>query len=103
MTTTYKLIPSSISALLYVQGPNDSRLLPPPCVYISEEKGVVYGQRDVPLDKSGLPEQVQEAIRAHFKYVFDLEHENWKQPGPSPRAEYCDQAKPWEIRIDDNT
>lgn len=96
---TYRLIPSSTAAMLYVQKSTDVAR-PQPCVYLSDEKGAVYGHKDVPLQRSELPEVVQDSIRAHFKRVFDLAHENWKQPGPSPRALYCDTAQPWEIRVE---
>jgi len=99
--TYYKMQPSSIAALLYVVKSTD-RLLPQPCIYISAEKGVVYGHKDVPLHRSDLPEEVQESIRKYFEHVFSLEHENWTVPGPSPRAAYCDTAQPWEIRVENS-
>ena len=98
MTTTYKMIPASAAALVYVQRSDDVMLLQP-CVFLSHEKGVVYGQRDVPLADSGLPQSVIESIEAYFKQVFDLEHEDWKGPGPSPRAQFVETAQKWFITI----
>jgi hypothetical protein len=96
MPTTYKIIPASVAAVVYVQRSDDVMMLQP-CVFISHEKGIVYGQRDVPLADSGLPQQVIESIEAHFVKVFLLEHEDWAGPGPSPRARYVETAKSWSI------
>ena len=37
----------------------------------------------------------------HFELVFGLEHENWTGQGKSPRAEYCDNARPWIVVVTD--
>lgn len=70
-------------------------------IYLSEEKGAVYSSRDYPISQSNLPLEVRAAINKHFGTVFSLPHENWKGPGPSPRAQYCDALQPWTIETPD--
>lgn len=93
---TYKMIPSSVAALVHVQQSTDV-LLPRACIFMSKETGVRY-------ECTGpLPEVVRDSINAYFRKVFDLEHENWKGSGPSPRAVFVDSAKPWTITIEEST
>lgn len=97
----YELIPGSVAALLYVRpsvytGFSGASI---PCVYLSAERGVVVGRREKPLEGIGWPDEVKAAINKHFDTVFALEHENWKDPGPSPRAQYCDNAKAWTVEV----
>lgn len=69
-------------------------------IFLSHEKGVVFGHRETPMAQSSLPQQVQDSISAHFKHVFSLEHETWRgYPNPSPRRVYCDAAQPWTIEV----
>lgn len=93
---TYKMIPGSVAALVYVQHSTDVTL-PRACIFMSKERGFHYeGGR-------ALPEAVHTSIEAYFRKVFDLEHELWKGPGPSPRAVFVDSAKPWTITIEEST
>lgn len=70
------------------------------CVYLGIDRGVRVGTRDVPLERCEFPPSVVQAIYTHFKHVFSLEHEGWKGPGPSPRAQYMDAIQPWSIYED---
>ena len=98
---TYRLVPGSVAALLYVHG---GHLDPTqPAIFMNNETGVVYGPGAIPpsLNQSGLPLEVQTEINKYFEHVFSLEHETWKGPGPSPRAQYVDTAVPWTVEYDD--
>jgi hypothetical protein len=93
---SFGLIPGRIAALLYIDMPGGLRV---PAIYMSKARGVVIGNSEAPLPSSGLPLTVQRAIHNHFELVFGLEHENWTGPGKSPRADYCDRAKPWLVVV----
>lgn len=91
--------PSGVASVLNVTLENAAGTSMATCIFMSHERGVVVGIAAVPLDKTDWPEEVKAEVRRHFKTVFDLEHEMWKGPGPSPRAAYCDEAKKgsWSI------
>lgn len=72
---------------------------PVSAIFMSHEKGVVIGLHDKPMASSDLPQPVQDSINKHFAHVFSLEHETWREKGPSPRAVYCDAAQPWTIEV----
>jgi hypothetical protein len=92
-------IKPGLAALVRVIYPNGSQVA---AVFLSEEKGVVLGLHDRPIKNSDLPLEVQAAINRHFATVFFLEHETWKKPGPSPRAQYCDSLVPWTVEVPDD-
>lgn len=99
MIGTWQIIPGSDAALVYVRTPEttgESQAV----VFMSFERGAVTGRRDTPLAETGWPAAVQDSINAHFKHVFELEHEGRADMSkPSPRAVFMDNAKPWTITI----
>lgn len=99
MKAKYEFIPGSVAALLYVRPPGLTGESIP-CVFMSQERGVVVGRREKPLADYGWPIEVQAQINKHFGTVFSLEHENWKGRWQSPRASYCDMARPWFIEVE---
>lgn len=70
------------------------------CIYMSKERGVVVGIREKPLSEMGWPIEVQATINKHFGTVFSLRYEDWKGPGPSPRAVFLDHVLPWTLEIE---
>lgn len=97
-TETYELIPGSVASLLYVRPPGLTGNSIP-CVFMSNERGIVVGRFEKPLAAYGWPLDVQAHINRYFARVFSLEHENWTNVGPSPRARYVDSAKPWSVTV----
>jgi hypothetical protein len=96
------LLTPGIPAFLDVVALRDGDRFNHGVVYLSPLKGAVFGARDFPLDQSTfLPNQVKEAINKHFKTVFDLAHEEWKERTPSPRTVYCDSLQPWTIEVEE--
>jgi hypothetical protein len=93
--TTYKFVPGGVAAYLAVFV-DDARHS---CVYLSQEKGVVVGNRDVPLAQMEWPMGVKVTIEKHFRTVFCLRHEDWQGPGKSPRAQFLDNILPWTIEV----
>lgn len=93
--TTYTIKPG-IAALVAV---SKDGAAPVSAIFMSDEKGVVIGLHDKPMASSDLPQPVQDSINKHFAHVFSLEHETWREKGPSPRAVYCDAAQPWTIEV----
>lgn len=71
-------------------------------IFLSHEKGAVFGSRDHSIKGSSIPLQVQASINRHFGTVFALEHETWKGRGPSPRTQYCDALEPWTVEVPDD-
>lgn len=69
-------------------------------IYMGAERGVVVDVRDYPMTEVGWPQEVQDSISAHFKTVFDLEHEKRADLStPSPRAVYVDALQPWMVEV----
>ena len=95
--TTYTITPR-IAA--YV-GVSKDGAAPVSAIFLSHEKGVVIGTIDLPMAKSIWPQAVQDSINKHFAHVFSLEHETWREKGPSPRAVYCGAAQPWTIEVNE--
>ncbi len=93
---TYKMIPGSVAALVYVQQSTDM-LIPRACIYMSKEKGFTYEANGT------LPQPVWDSINAYFNHVFGLEHESWTSTGPSPRAVFVDAAQPWTITTEETS
>ena len=103
MASVFKFMPSRIAALLYVQKIDSD---PKPNLWAfmwhSQAKGIVTcDNAEKPLAETSLPEVVKEHIRKHLNYVFSLRHEDWNEPGPSPRSQYVDAAKPWELQVEE--
>lgn len=104
MTKRIFQIKPGLASLVYVSeltnpgigGPYDHA-----AIFLSEERGIVCGRRDTRLASYGWPQAVQDSLTAHFKHVFSLRHEDWREPGPSPRAVYCDALKPWNVEVDE--
>jgi hypothetical protein len=97
-TQTWQLLPGRIASVMYVM-PSGLVGEPISVVYASAERGVLVGTRDTPLTSVGWPLEVQAHINRYFARVFSLEHENWTNVGPSPRARYVDSAKPWTVTL----
>lgn len=90
---TYTFTPSSVASYLKVSTEETTY----DCFFMSTETGVVVGLRQTPLANTDLPLPVRAEINRWFGTAFSLPHEEWKQPGPSPRAQFVDDAVPWEI------
>lgn len=101
MINVYEFIPGSVAALLYVRKNPMCGCTSVPVVYLSKDKGAVWGRREHPLYDSDWPVEVKLSITQHFNTVFSLEHETWKDRQPSPRAVYVDNAKPWQIQVEE--
>ena len=99
---TFLLTPG-IAAYLDVKELGDNPQFDHGVIFLSHEKGAVFGSRDWSVnDTTLLPLKVKAAINKHFGTVFALEHETWKQRGQSPRAHYCENLLPWEVQCDDD-
>lgn len=97
-TAVWQFHPGRIASVMYVL-PSGLVGEPITVVYASAERGVLVGTRDIPLASVGWPMEVQAHINRHFARVFSLEHENWANVGPSPRARYVDNLKPWSVTV----
>lgn len=97
-TAVWQFHPGRIASVMYVL-PSGLVGEPITVVYASAERGALVGTRDIPLASVGWPMEVQAHINRHFARVFSLEHENWANVGPSPRARYVDSLKPWSVTV----
>ena len=88
-----------LAALLHVQK-NQGPLIP--AIYLSKDNGVVVGQGDMPLQQCVWPLEVKAEINCYFNMVFSLQHEDWKERSPSPRAVYVDSLQPWSIQVEEH-
>lgn len=96
MTRTFKLR-ASIAAGVYVSENGEPEHM---AIYMGAERGTVVDVRGVSMDSLGWPQEVQSNINAHFKKVFDLEHEKRADMSkPSPRAVYVDSLQPWTVEV----
>jgi len=67
-------------------------------ILISTEKGHSIDRHPCGLE---WPQGLKDAINEHFAKVFALRHEDWTEPGPSPRAAYLQQLTPWTVRCEE--
>lgn len=96
MTRTFKLR-ASIAAGVYVSEDGKPEHM---AIYLGAERGTVVGVREASMNSLGWPQEVQDNINAHFKKVFDLEHEKRADLSkPSPRAVYVDSLQPWAVEV----
>ena len=70
-------------------------------VYLGRDRGAAVGIRNTPLAQCDWPQQLRGEVNQHFARVFALRHEDWREPGPSPRAAYCDSLKPWTVEVNE--
>jgi hypothetical protein len=69
-------------------------------IWLGPERGAVVDVREHTMAQAGWPQAVQDSINAHFKIVFDLEHEGRADLStPSPRAVYVDALQPWTVEV----